>query len=129
MLPSNRWRCSIGPGPSTCSKSGRCSGPSRSSTRAEERQYDVENEFNRRYNRTITFEVPAGYQVRNLQDLNVDVQAGPTAAGPEYLFKSSYEQQGQKVTVTIREYYRQIRWPKADFEALPRSGKRRRQLQ
>ena len=61
--------------------------------------------------------MPAGYQVRNLQDLNFDVQAGPPAAGPEYLFKSSYEQQGQKVTVTIREYYRQIRWPKADFEA------------
>ena len=103
-------------GPKYLFKIGTLLGPQSELYQSEERQYDVENEFNRRYNRTITFEVPAGYQVRNLQDLTVDVQAGPTAAGPEYLFKSSYEQQGQKVTVTIREYYRQIRWPKADFQ-------------
>ncbi|AHJ99127.1 DUF3857 domain-containing protein [Hymenobacter swuensis] len=104
-------------GPKYLFKVGTLLGPQSELYQADERQFDVENDFNRRYNRTITFEVPAGYQVRNLQDLNFDVQAGPTAAGPEYLFKSSYEQQGQKVTVTIREYYRQIRWPKADFEA------------
>ena len=26
-------------------------------------------------------------------------------------------QQGQQVTVTISENYRQVRWPKSDFEA------------
>ncbi|WP_139925722.1 hypothetical protein [Hymenobacter sp. DG01] len=66
-------------------------GPQSELYQSEERQFDVENEFDRRYNRTITFEVPAGYQVRNLQDLNFSVEAGPTAAGPEFLFKSSYQ--------------------------------------
>ncbi|GAB3582159.1 DUF3857 domain-containing protein [Hymenobacter daeguensis] len=83
----------------------------------EERQFDVENDNNRRYLRTIRFEVPAGYAVRNLDDLNVDVKAGPDAAKPDYNFHSSYVQQGQTITVTVDENYRQIRWPKADFEA------------
>jgi Domain of Unknown Function with PDB structure (DUF3857) len=104
-------------GPKYLFKVGTLLGPQSELYQTEQRQFDVENEFNRRYNRTITFEVPAGYQIRNLQDLNMDVQAGPTANGPEYLFKSGYTQQGQQVTVTIREYYRQIRWPKSDFEA------------
>ncbi|NVO31395.1 DUF3857 domain-containing protein [Hymenobacter lapidiphilus] len=104
-------------GPKYLFKVGTLLGPQSELYQSEERQFDVENEFNRRYNRTITFTLPPGYQVRNLNDLNMDVQAGPTAAGPEFLFKSGYEQQGQQVTVTIREYYRQIRWPKADFQA------------
>jgi hypothetical protein len=83
----------------------------------EERQFDVENDNNRRYLRTIRFEVPAGYAVRNLNDLNVDVKAGPDATKPDYDFHSSYVQQGQTITVTVTENYRQIRWPKADFEA------------
>ncbi|GAB2456129.1 hypothetical protein GCM10011375_04180 [Hymenobacter qilianensis] len=82
----------------------------------ETRQYDVENAYNRRYQRTITFELPAGYQVRNLQDLNIVAKAGPGST-PTYLFESSYEQKGQAVTVTINEHYREVRWPKKDFEA------------
>lgn len=83
----------------------------------EERQFDVENDNNRRYLRTIRFDVPTGYAVRNLNDLNVDVKAGPDAQKPDYDFHSSYVQQGQTITVTVAENYRQIRWPKSDFEA------------
>ncbi|MBC8084684.1 MAG: DUF3857 domain-containing protein [Hymenobacter sp.] len=82
----------------------------------ETRQHDVENDYNRRYNRVITLELPAGYQVRNLQDLNADVKAGPDAQDPLYYFHSKYDVQGQTVKVTITEAYRQIRWPKKDFE-------------
>ena len=104
-------------GPKYLFKIGTLLGPQSELYQSEERQYNVENEFNRRYNRTLTFTVPAGYQVRNLKDLDMDVQAGPTATGPEFMFKSGYAQQDQQVTVTIREYYRQINWPKADFQA------------
>lgn len=104
-------------GPKYLFKVGTLLGPQSELYQSEERQYDVENGFNRRYNRTITFTLPAGYQVRNLADLNMDVQAGPTAAGPEFLFQSAYAQQDQQITVTIREHYRQINWPKADFQA------------
>ncbi|MBO3272917.1 DUF3857 domain-containing protein [Hymenobacter defluvii] len=103
-------------GPKYLFKIGTLLGPQSELYQAEARQYDVENDFNRRYNRVITVELPAGYAVRNLQDLNVDVKTGPTAA-PSYLFRSQYEQKGQTVTINITEYYREIRWPKKDFEA------------
>ncbi|AII52635.1 DUF3857 domain-containing protein [Hymenobacter sp. APR13] len=98
-------------------KVGELLGPQSELYQTEARQYDVENDFNRRYNRTITLELPAGYQIRNLQDLNANVQAGPDAKDPLYYFTSKYAVQGQTVTVTITEAYRQIRWPKKDFEA------------
>ncbi|TYZ09666.1 DUF3857 domain-containing protein [Hymenobacter lutimineralis] len=96
---------------------GELIGPQSELYQTEERQFDVENEFNRSYHRVISFELPAGYQVRNLQDLTANVQAGPDAKAPVYYFRSGYQQQGQKITVTIDEVYDQIRWPKKDFEA------------
>lgn len=104
-------------GPRYLFKIGTLLGPQTELYQKEERQFDVENDNNRRYLRTIRFDVPAGYAVRNLQDLNVNVKAGPNAAKPDFDFRSSYVQQGQTVTVTIAENYRQVRWPKADFEA------------
>ncbi|MDO7850575.1 DUF3857 domain-containing protein [Hymenobacter convexus] len=104
-------------GPRYLFKIGTLLGPQTELYQKEERQFDVENDNNRRYLRTIRFDVPAGYTVRNLNDLNVDVKAGADAAKPDYDFHSSYVQQGQTVTVTVDENYRQIRWPKADFEA------------
>lgn len=97
-------------------KIGDLLGPQSELYQPETRQYDVENDYNRRYNRVITLELPAGYHVRNLQDLNADVKAGPDAKDPLYYFNSKYDVQGQTVKVTITEAYRQIRWPKKDFE-------------
>ena len=104
-------------GPRYLFKIGTLLGPQTELYQKEERQFDVENDTNHGYLRTIRFDVPAGYAVRNLQDLNVDVKAGPDAAKPEFDFHSSYVQNGQTITVTVAENYRQIRWPKADFES------------
>ena len=104
-------------GPRYLFKIGTLLGPQTELYQKEERQFDVENDNNHRYLRTIRFDVPAGYAVRNLKDLNVDVKAGPDAAKPEFDFRSSYVQNGQTVTVTVSENYRQLRWPKSDFEA------------
>ena len=104
-------------GPRYLFKIGTLLGPQTELYQKEERQFDVENDNNHRYLRTIRFDVPAGYAVRNLQDLNVDVKAGEDAAKPAFDFRSSYVQNGQTITVTVAENYRQLRWPKADFEA------------
>ena len=104
-------------GPRYLFKIGTLLGPQSELYQKEERQFDVENDNNRRYLRTIRFDVPAGYAVRNLKDLNVDVKAGADAAKPDFDFRSSYVQNGQTITVTVAENYRQLRWPKADFEA------------
>ncbi|WP_035567767.1 DUF3857 domain-containing protein [Hymenobacter sp. IS2118] len=104
-------------GPRYLFKIGTLLGPQTELYQKEERQFDIENDNNRRYLRTIRFEVPAGYTVRNLKDLNVDVRAGGSATQPDFDFQSSYVQEGQAITVTVSENYRQVRWPKADFEA------------
>jgi len=104
-------------GPKYLFKIGELLGSQAELYQTEARQFDVENDFNRRYNRVITFELPAGYQARNLKDLSFDVKAGPDAAAPLYAFHSTYAVQGQTVTVTIKEHYDQVRWPKKDFEA------------
>jgi hypothetical protein len=104
-------------GPRYLFKIGTLLGPQTELYQKEERQFDVENDNNRSYLRTIRFEVPAGYTVRNLNDLNANVKAGPDAAKPSFDFVSSYKQEGSTVTVTITENYRQLHWPKGEFEA------------
>lgn len=102
-------------GPKYLFKVGELIGPQSSLYQQEERQLDVENAYNHRFNRTITFDIPAGYRIRNLADLNIKADAGP-ADKPVFFFHSGYQQQGQKVTVQIEESYNQIYWPKKDFE-------------
>jgi len=104
-------------GPRYLFKVGILIGPQTELYQQQARQYDVENSFNRQYIRRLEVELPAGYRVRNLKDLNLDVLTGPTTDAPAYYFHSGYEQQGQRLTVSIREGYEQVRWPKADFEA------------
>jgi hypothetical protein len=53
--------------------------------------------------------------VRNLQELNMDVKAGPDLAAPVHLFRSTYTQQGQKLTVTSTEAYRSVINASANF--------------
>ena len=81
----------------------------------EERMLPVENEFNRNYERKIQFEIPEGYKVRNLDDLNMDIwheENGNKSMG----FSSQYEVIDDKVNVFIKEYYKQLDYPLEDFE-------------
>ena len=103
-------------GPRYLFKIGTLIGPQAELYQQEERQFEVENDNNHCYQRVIRFAVPAGYAVRNLADLNSDVKTGPDPAKPVFDFHSAYAQAGPEVTVTITENYRQLRWPKADFE-------------
>lgn len=104
-------------GPRYLFKVGTLIGPQTELYQQDARQFDVENDFNRQYSRQLVVDLPAGYSVRNLQDLNMDVKAGSDSAAPVYYFRSSYKQEGQKLTINSTEAYQQIYWPKKDFEA------------
>ena len=96
-------------------KLGELIGPQVEMYQEKERQYDVESVNNRYYKRTITFDVPEGYQVKNLEDLNFDYKFG--AKGKENLwFESSYTKKGDTYVVECVEYYTDIIYPTADFE-------------
>ena len=104
-------------GPRYLFKVGTLIGPQTELYQQNDRQFDVENGFNRQYVRRLAIDLPAGYSARNLNDLNQDVKTGPSATAPAYYFTSSYAQQGQQLVVTIKEGYEQVYWPKKDFEA------------
>lgn len=96
-------------------KVGELIGPQSEMYRNDDRQFDIENEFNRHYDREITFDVPTGYRVRNLSDATIDAQSSPDPT-PAYFFHAKGTQQGRTVTLRIREAYNQIYWPKKDLE-------------
>jgi len=70
------------------------------------RKQPLEADNQRTYYRTINFDIPEGYQVQNLDDLNIDesyIENGKTLM----YFKSSYSVNENKVTVKADEQYSQ----------------------
>jgi hypothetical protein len=79
------------------------------------RQLPIELDYPHVLQRTIVFEVPAGYQVKNLQDLNMAIEhkdAGELTMG----FVSSYKVEGSKVIVDVLETYKKLTYPISQFE-------------
>ena len=71
----------------------------------KERVLPLENEFKRSYYRTLNINIPEGYKIANLEDLNMDNSYG--AKDEELMsFKSSYELNDNKLTITADEHYR-----------------------
>lgn len=103
-------------GPKYLFKVGEVIGPQAELYQEKERKLPVENDYNRFYKRTITFTIPEGYEVANLDDLNMDVTCGEE--GEETcVFISKYTVSGSKVTVVVDEWYEQVEYPLSEFEA------------
>ena len=83
--------------------------------KGHERKQDVEMYFNHSYYRTIEFNIPEGYKIKNLDDLNFDVSITYEGKKSSY-FISSYKIVGNKVIWTNEEVYDAINYPKAIFE-------------
>lgn len=85
-------------------KVGELIGPQMEMYQEKKRVLPVETEFVRNYHREITFSIPEGYSIVNLDDLNI---SNETEQNGEVLFTftSSYKKVGNKVTVTVDEYY------------------------
>ena len=81
----------------------------------EERVYDIEADHTRHYYREITFNVPEGYQIKNLDDAKMDHQYemdGET----RILFTSKVIEENGKYKVVSEEYYGQVVWPSEKYE-------------
>ncbi len=90
-------------------------GPQMEMYNEKKRVLPYESQFTRNYHRVITFTIPEGYKIKNLEDLNIDkskVEKGKTL----YSFKSSYTVKGNLVTVTCDEFYNVIVVQPEDFE-------------
>ncbi len=67
------------------------------------------------YYREITFQIPDGYKVSNLSDLNMKVEM-MVDGKPSSAFYSSYTLNGNVLKIISREIYTQENYPAADFE-------------
>ncbi|MGK0325676.1 MAG: hypothetical protein ACJA1D_001017 [Polaribacter sp.] len=72
----------------------------------KERVLPLEEQFHRSYYRTLTIHIPEGYEISNLEDIKIDnsfVKNGKEL----FSFRSLYKLEGNKLTVTADEHYRE----------------------
>ncbi len=96
-------------------KIGDMIGPQTELYQESERTCPVENDFNRGYIRNISMEIPAGYYIKNPEDLKMEVYADDDGEHI-YGFVSTYELDDSVLHIRIEEYYKEIFYPKEKFE-------------
>jgi hypothetical protein len=102
-------------GPRILFKVGELIGPQVEMYREENRMTDVENEYNRGYDRVIKVKLPPGYTIKNPEELRFDVTYKDNEKVP-FLFQSDYALKGEELTITIKEYYKDLYAPVRRYE-------------
>jgi hypothetical protein len=102
-------------GPRILFKAGELIGPQIEMYRENNRTTDIENDYNRGYERSISVHLPPGYSVKNADDLVMDVTYQDGNNIP-FLFQSTYTLDNGLLTITIKEYYKQLYAPLARYD-------------
>jgi hypothetical protein len=102
-------------GPRILFKVGELIGPQIEMYRDDQRTAEVENDYNRMYDRIIKIQLPKGYRVKNLEDLKLNIAYTDKDQTP-FLFKSDYAVKDNLIEVRIEEYYKQIYAPLSRYE-------------
>ena len=82
----------------------------------KERKQPVENDNNHMYIRKIVVTIPDGYTLSNLDKLKFFQQVKESNGKASSVFKSDYTLNGNKLTISIEEYYSKIQYPLSKFE-------------
>lgn len=101
-------------------KVGELIGPQAEMYSTDDRKLPVEEYFARHYDRTIIFTVPDGYTAKNLENLNIHESFKNENGDLIMEFKSEYRKEGDKVTVRITEFYKDLVYPLAIFDEYQR---------
>ncbi|WP_299063476.1 DUF3857 domain-containing protein [uncultured Polaribacter sp.] len=87
-------------------KLGDLIGPQIQLYQEKERVLPLEEQFHRSYFRTLTVNIPEGYKISNLDDINID-NSYIENEKELFSFKSFYKLEGNTLTVTADEHYRE----------------------
>lgn len=96
-------------------KIGEVIGPQVEMYQPGERRTDMVLENPHSFYRVITFEVPPGYHVTNLESIRMDVYHMQDSVRTME-FRSTYSQEGNTVTVIVEENYRQTLYPREIYQ-------------
>ena len=97
-------------------KLGDLIGPQMEMQQEKKRILPLEAEFNRSYYRTIKIHIPEGYQISNLEDIIIK-NSYTTKDKELFIFNSYYTLEGNVLTVTADEHYRETFVAPEIFEA------------
>lgn len=79
------------------------------------RQFSVTNRYNHSYKRVLNIKIPEGFQITNLEDLNMNISS--TVDGDTTMaFTSEYVIKDDILTVTCIEYYNELEVPLERYE-------------
>ena len=66
----------------------------------------IEMQYPNQYDYTITINIPKGYTAEGLDELNIDKSYKSVKGNKLCKFESSYKLEGNKVIITIQEFYK-----------------------
>ncbi len=96
-------------------KVGELIGPQEQMYQEKPRQLPAELQYPHVLYRKLKFRVPDGYSIKNIKDLNIDIQekrGDIVTLG----FTSSYKLTGNDLEIEVMETYREVKYPLAEFE-------------
>ncbi|HEX5002604.1 MAG TPA: DUF3857 domain-containing protein [Bacteroidia bacterium] len=76
------------------------------------RQNPIDVGFPHYYERVLVVTVPKGYEVKGLEKLEMDIVFNDLGTG----FTSSYKRDGDKIIVTVNEFYKNVQLPVSAFD-------------
>lgn len=80
------------------------------------RQNPINIEYNHNFSREIVINIPQGYTVKGLDKLNMNFAFKNEDGSDAYGFVSSYKLEGNKLIITVFEYYYVLELPKEKYE-------------
>jgi len=96
-------------------KIGELIGPQEQMYQEKPRQLPAEMQYPHILYRKIKFQIPDGYTVKNLKDLNIDIQE-KKGAEVSLGFTSNYTLNGNNLEVEVMETYRELKYSLAEFD-------------
>jgi hypothetical protein len=96
-------------------KIGDIIGPQEQMYQEKPRKLPVELPYPHALDRKIILEIPQGYNIKNLNDLNINIEhkeGNEATMG----FVSMYERNGNTINIDVKESYKKIKYPISQFE-------------
>jgi hypothetical protein len=97
-------------------KAGMLIGPQAEMYKKEKRYMPLDIAYPHGYKRTIEFNIPEGYKVSNLDQLKINETYTRNGSDTTMAFVSDYTTEGNKITISVLEYYKEYQYALSEFE-------------
>lgn len=82
----------------------------------KQRQLPIVLQYPHALDRLITFTIPAGYRIKNLNDINIHITDKDAAGNETMGFISTYTLNDQELTIKLHEFYKSTYYPVKEID-------------